>query len=71
MLSSVIMKSTLGVAKGSRDSVAKSRTLTWSNDAIAEINLHTPPRDFSTKLFALWAWLSASACAATALLLFF
>ncbi|MBS7699373.1 MULTISPECIES: hypothetical protein [unclassified Chelatococcus] len=71
VLSFVMMNSTRPLTKRHERNGSGPRAITWSDDTSAEINLQPPVREFSVEIFALLAWLSASACAATALLLFF
>ena len=71
VLSSVMMNSTRRIADEAERKGSSLRAIAWSDDAARDIKLHRPAREFGVELFALWAWLSASACAATALLLFF
>ncbi|CAH1672477.1 MULTISPECIES: hypothetical protein [unclassified Chelatococcus] len=71
VLSFVMMNSTRHISKRTDRNGSAVRAITWSDDTTGDINYRPAVREFSTEIFALLAWLSASACAATALLLFF
>ncbi|CAH1662812.1 conserved hypothetical protein [Hyphomicrobiales bacterium] len=71
VLSFVMMNSTRHISKRTKRIGSGPRAITWSDDVAGDMDLQRPVREFSAEIFALLAWLSASACAATALLLFF
>lgn len=71
VLSSVMMNSTRTIGNKAGRNASRLRAIAWSDDAARDITFQRPARDFGVELFAVLAWLSASACAATALLLFF
>jgi len=70
MLSSATARSDRVFAQRAEKAAAKS--IAWSEDLDLETKMPTMARhSVDVELFALWAWLAASAGAAAALILFF
>ena len=71
MLSSATARSDRAFARP-RSEKAPAKSATWSDDLDSEIKMPAMARHSTdVELFALWAWLAASAGAAAALILFF
>jgi hypothetical protein len=72
MLSSAATRSDRAFAQRPRAEKATVKSIAWSEELDSEIKMPAMARHSTdVELFALWAWLAASAGAAAALILFF
>jgi hypothetical protein len=72
MLSSAASRSHYAVAQRARPEKTGAQSRVWSEELDGEIEVPAMARhSVDVELFALWAWLAASAGAAAALILFF